>query len=61
MRIQQNNLPSIAILGATGVVGIECLKLLAERNYPADKISLLASPRTFQWSCSQESRSPTSP
>ena len=46
MRIQQNNLPSIAILGATGVVGIECLKLLAERNYPADKISLLASPRS---------------
>jgi aspartate-semialdehyde dehydrogenase len=44
--MQEKILPSIAILGATGAVGLECLKLLEERKYPYKKINLLASPRS---------------
>jgi aspartate-semialdehyde dehydrogenase len=44
--MQEKIIPSIAILGATGAVGIECLKLLEERKYPYKKISLLASSRS---------------
>jgi len=36
----------LAILGATGAVGQEFLRLLAERKVPADNIRLLASPRS---------------
>lgn len=32
----------LAILGATGAVGSEMLKILAERNFPADDLRLLA-------------------
>ena len=38
-----NKFPSIAIVGATGAVGKVCLNILAERNYPAEKIKLFAS------------------
>lgn len=38
--------PHIAILGATGVVGRECLDILAQRRFPAASIRCLASART---------------
>ena len=37
---------NIAILGATGAVGTELLALLEERNFPLDKLKLLASKRS---------------
>jgi len=33
----------VAIVGATGAVGEVMLELLAERNFPVDKLVLLAS------------------
>ncbi len=36
----------IAIIGATGAVGREILKILAERNFPIREIVALASPRS---------------
>ena len=37
---------NVAILGATGAVGQELLKLLEERNFPVGRLKLLASPRS---------------
>ena len=37
---------NVAILGATGAVGKELLNLLAERQFPLNKLKLLASPRS---------------
>ena len=37
---------NVAILGATGAVGQELLNLLEERNFPVNKLQLLASPRS---------------
>ena len=37
---------NVAILGATGAVGQELLELLSERNFPIDRLKLLASPRS---------------
>ena len=36
----------VAVLGATGVVGREMLRTLAERRFPADEVVALASPRS---------------
>jgi aspartate-semialdehyde dehydrogenase len=36
----------VAILGATGAVGVEILTLLEERNFPISQLKLLASPRS---------------
>ncbi len=36
----------VAIVGATGAVGEEMLKILEERNFPVDKLLLLASHRS---------------
>jgi aspartate-semialdehyde dehydrogenase len=36
----------VAILGATGMVGQEFIKVLEQRNFPIDSISLLASDRS---------------
>jgi aspartate-semialdehyde dehydrogenase len=36
----------VAILGATGMVGQEFIKVLEQRNFPMDSISLLASDRS---------------
>lgn len=36
----------IAVAGATGNVGREILNILAERNFPADEVVALASPRS---------------
>ncbi len=38
--------PNIAILGATGVVGQEILKILDEKNFPFNEIKFLASARS---------------
>ena len=38
--------PNVAILGATGAVGHEFLKLIAERNFPFQQLKLLASQRS---------------
>ena len=35
---------NVAILGASGVVGQEMLKVLAERNFPIDSLKLLSGP-----------------
>jgi aspartate-semialdehyde dehydrogenase len=43
----------VAILGATGAVGRTMLDVLAERSFPVDRLTLLASPRsagtTIRW------------
>ena len=36
----------IAVVGATGNVGREILKILAERGFPADEVVALASERS---------------
>jgi aspartate-semialdehyde dehydrogenase len=41
-----NAKPRVAIVGATGAVGIEMLKTLEKRNFPASKLTLLASARS---------------
>lgn len=38
--------PVIAIVGATGAVGRECIKLFEERNFPLNDIKLFASPQS---------------
>jgi aspartate-semialdehyde dehydrogenase len=38
--------PAIAIVGATGAVGVELLSILAERDFPVGELRLLASPRS---------------
>lgn len=40
------NLPNIAVLGATGVVGREILKVIEEINLPYNEIKLLSSARS---------------
>ena len=37
---------NVAILGATGAVGREMMKILEERNFPIDELRLLASARS---------------
>jgi aspartate-semialdehyde dehydrogenase len=41
-----NAKPHVAIVGATGAVGIEMLKTLEKRNFPVGKLTLLASARS---------------
>jgi aspartate-semialdehyde dehydrogenase len=38
--------PHVAVVGATGAVGIEMIKTLGRRNFPAGDLTLLASPRS---------------
>lgn len=38
--------PTLAIVGATGAVGVECLSILAERGHPRSHLRLFASPRS---------------
>ena len=40
------NAPNIAIVGATGAVGIEILRVLERRNFPVASLKLLASARS---------------
>lgn len=37
---------NVAILGATGAVGREMMKILAKRSFPVEELRLLASPRS---------------
>lgn len=37
---------NVAILGATGAVGREMMKILADRSFPVEELRLLASPRS---------------
>src|SRR5437773_4529206 len=41
-----NRTPHVAVVGATGAVGIEMIKTLEKRNFPVGKLTLLASPRS---------------
>lgn len=41
-----NRNPHVAIIGATGAVGIEMIKTLEKRNFPVGKLTLLASARS---------------
>ncbi|EGF16712.1 aspartate-semialdehyde dehydrogenase [Dialister micraerophilus DSM 19965] len=38
--------PNIAVLGASGAVGKEFIKLIKDRNFPFNKIKLLASEKS---------------
>ena len=42
-----NRNPHVAVVGATGAVGIEMLKTLEKRNFPVGKLTLLASVRSM--------------
>ena len=37
---------SVCIVGATGAVGVEFMKVLEQRKFPVDRLTLLASPRS---------------
>ena len=41
-----NRNPRVAVVGATGAVGIELIKTLGKRNFPVSKLALLASARS---------------
>ncbi|MFN3408524.1 MAG: aspartate-semialdehyde dehydrogenase [Limisphaerales bacterium] len=41
-----NKPPHVAVVGATGAVGIEMIKTLEKRNFPVGKLTLLASARS---------------
>jgi aspartate-semialdehyde dehydrogenase len=41
-----NPKPHVAVVGATGAVGIEMIKTLEKRNFPVGKLTLLASARS---------------
>ena len=41
-----NKHPHVAVVGATGAVGIEMIQTLEKRNFPAGKLTLLASARS---------------
>jgi len=55
----------VAVLGATGAVGQELLALLAERQFPVGRLTLLASPRsagqTLSWNGQTLTVEPVSP
>jgi aspartate-semialdehyde dehydrogenase len=40
------SLPVVAVVGATGAVGVEMIKCLEERDFPLSELRLLASPRS---------------
>ena len=41
-----NAKPHVAVVGATGAVGIEMIKTLEKRQFPVGKLTLLASARS---------------
>ncbi len=41
-----NRTPHVAVVGATGAVGIEMIKTLEKRNFPVGQLTLLASARS---------------
>jgi aspartate-semialdehyde dehydrogenase len=42
-----NHRPHVAVVGATGAVGLEMIKTLEKRNFPVGKLTLLASARSL--------------
>jgi len=46
VRLFMNRNPHVAVVGATGAVGIEMIKTLEKRNFPLGKLTLLASARS---------------
>src|SRR5437763_3392340 len=42
-----NPKPHVAVVGATGAVGVEMIKTLEKRNFPVGKLTLLASARSL--------------
>lgn len=44
--VSMNPKPHVAVVGATGAVGIEMIKTLEKRNFPVGKLTLLASARS---------------
>lgn len=44
--MKQKKLYNVAVLGATGAVGREMIKVLAERKFPIGELRLLASARS---------------
>ncbi len=44
--LDMSRTPHVAIVGATGAVGIEMIKTLEKRNFPVGKLTLLASARS---------------
>src|SRR5690348_15401309 len=44
--VYMNQRPHVAVVGATGAVGIEMIKTLEKRNFPVGKLTLLASSRS---------------
>jgi len=41
-----NHTPHVAVVGATGAVGLEMIRTLEKRNFPVGKLTLLASARS---------------
>jgi len=41
-----NRTPHVAIVGATGAVGVEMIRTLEKRKFPVGKLTLLASARS---------------
>ena len=41
-----NSKPHVAVVGATGAVGVEMIKTLEKRNFPVGRLTLLASARS---------------
>ena len=41
-----NRNPHVAVVGATGAVGVEMIKTLEKRSFPVGKLTLLASSRS---------------
>jgi aspartate-semialdehyde dehydrogenase len=41
-----NQTPHVAVVGATGAVGLEMIRMLEKRNFPVGKLTLLASARS---------------
>ena len=46
MEALMNKPPHVAVVGATGAVGIEMIKTLEKRNFPLGQLTLLASTRS---------------
>src|SRR4051794_27243470 len=44
--VRMNQNLHVAVVGATGAVGIEMIKTLEKRNFPVGKLTLLASARS---------------
>jgi aspartate-semialdehyde dehydrogenase len=42
----RNSNPHVAVVGATGAVGVEMIKTLEKRNFPVGRLTLLASARS---------------